>query len=236
MTVLYAHLEGFSTLSVTLSPDKAIILLNELIGAFDEAAEQYAVEKLRSMGSTYLAVCGLSVPRIDHTKRTVDFALAMLSIVCLFCQKHGVDLSLDIGIHTGAIAAGVVGKRKFNYDVWGETLNIARKIHESPSQNVIQVSKSVFDALQGMYHFDQVADVPLKGKGKLAVWELTPMDAFQTAVVTNGYSGQFSWRPTSSFVRSGWFGTDYPRLIGRGDGNILTYALTLGFPRSVRER
>lgn len=64
--------------------------------------------------------------------------------------------------------------------VWGETLNIARKIHESPSQNVIQVSKSVFDVLQGMYHFEQVADVPMKGKDKLAVWELTPLDGLVT--------------------------------------------------------
>jgi adenylate cyclase len=71
-----------------------------------------------------------------------------------------------------------VGKTKFNYDVWGETLNIARGIHESPGQNVIQVTKSVFDALQGLYHFEQVNDVFMKGKGKLSVWEITPLNTF----------------------------------------------------------
>jgi class 3 adenylate cyclase len=178
VTVLYAHLEGFNTLSAQLSPDQAIVLLNELIGAFDEAAEHYGVEKLRSMGSTYLAICGLSIPRVDHAKRTVDFALALLNIMRRFSQKQGVDLSLDIGIHSGSIAAGVVGKTKFNYEVWGETINIARKIHESPGQNVIQATQSVFDALQGLYHFEPVADVVMKGKGKLAVWEVTPLNAF----------------------------------------------------------
>ena len=182
VTVLYAHIEGFNSLSAKLSPDQAIVFLNELIGAFDEAAEGHGVEKLRSMGSTYLAVCGLSIPRVDHAKRTVDCALEMLDIIRRFSQKQGVDLSLDIGIHSGPIAAGVVGKTKFNYDVWGETLNIARVIHESPGQNVIQVTKSVFDALQGLYHFDQVNDVPMKGKGKLAVWELTPLNAFVAEV------------------------------------------------------
>ncbi|HIK44365.1 MAG TPA: HAMP domain-containing protein [Leptolyngbyaceae cyanobacterium M65_K2018_010] len=178
VTVLYATLEGFNSLSAELSPEQAIVLLNEVIGAFDEAAEQFGVEKLRSMGSTYLAVCGLSVPRVDHAKRTVDFALAMLTIVRRFSQKQGVDLSLDIGIHTGPIAAGVVGKRQFNYEVWGETINIARGIHQSPGQNVIQVTKSVVDGLQGLYHFQQVADIAVKGRGKLPVWEVTPLAAF----------------------------------------------------------
>ena len=76
----------------------------------------------------------------------------------------------------------MVGKTKFNYDVWGETLNIARGIHDSEDQNVIQVTKSVFDALQGMYHFDQVDDVVMKGKGKLAVWKVTPLNAFAAEV------------------------------------------------------
>jgi class 3 adenylate cyclase len=182
VTVMYAHIEGFNSLSAKLSPDQAIVFLNELIGAFDEAAEGHGVEKLRSMGSTYLAVCGLSVPRVDHTKRTVDCALEMLNIIRRFSQKQGVDLSLDIGIHAGPIAAGVVGKTKFNYDVWGETLNIARGIHDSEDQDVIQVTKSVFDALQGMYHFDQVDDVVMKGKGKLAVWKVTPLNAFAAEV------------------------------------------------------
>jgi class 3 adenylate cyclase len=176
VSVLYADLEGFQDLSAELAPDKAIVVLNELIGAFDDAAERCGVEKLRSTGSNYLAVCGLSVPRIDDEKRTVELALAMLQVVQRLSAKHGVRLSLDIGIHAGALAAGVVGSGKFYYDVWGETVTIARAIHISPKQNVIQVTEPVRQALDGLYSFEPLAPVEVKGEGVISIWELTRLD------------------------------------------------------------
>lgn len=175
VTVLYANVEGFDALAAQLSSDQAFVILNELVGAFDEAAEKYGVEKMRTMGSTYLAICGLSVPRVDHAKRTVDFALAMLKIIRRFSTSQKLDLSLDIGIHTGPISAGVVGKTKFNYEVWGETINIAKQIHESPKQNVIQASGSVFEALQGLYRFEPVKEIEADEVGALTIWEVTPL-------------------------------------------------------------
>jgi len=176
VSVLYADLEGFQDLSSELEPDQAIVVLNELIGAFDDAAERCGVEKLRSTGSNYLAVCGLSVPRIDDEKRTVELALAMLQVVERLSAKHGVRLSLDIGIHAGALAAGVVGSGKFYYDVWGETVTIARAIHISPKQNVIQVTEPVRQALEGLYSFEPLAPVEVKGEGVIPIWELTRLD------------------------------------------------------------
>jgi class 3 adenylate cyclase len=176
VSVLYADLEGFQDLSAELEPDQAIVVLNELIGAFDDAAERCGVEKLRSTGSNYLAVCGLSVPRIDDEKRTVELALAMLQVVERLSVKHGVRLSLDIGIHAGALAAGVVGSGKFYYDVWGETVTIARAIHISPKQNVIQVTEPVRQALEGLYSFEPLAPVEVKGEGVIPIWELTRLD------------------------------------------------------------
>jgi class 3 adenylate cyclase len=153
VTVLYVEIERFSDLTLSLPPDTAVTYLNELVGAFDEVAEQYGVEKIKTIGSAYLAVCGLSVPRIDHAKRTMDFAIEMLKIVHMFNQNHQSDLSLDIGIHSGPVVAGVVGKSKFIYELWGETLNIARAIHASPDENIIQVSEIIYNALSGMYAF-----------------------------------------------------------------------------------
>lgn len=177
VTVLYADLEGFQSISADLDPDKAIEVLNEMIGAFDDAAERYGVEKLRSTGSNYLAVCGLSVPRIDDEKRTAELALAMLQVVERLSAKHGLNLSLDIGIHTGALAAGVVGSSKFYYDVWGETITIARAIHTSPKQNVIQVTESLVRALDGLYTFIPQAAIEVKGEGMIPIWELHRLDA-----------------------------------------------------------
>jgi class 3 adenylate cyclase len=182
VSVLYADLEGFQDLSSELEPDQAIVVLNELIGAFDDAAERCGVEKLRSTGSNYLAVCGLSVPRIDDEKRTVELALAMLQVVDRLSAKHGVRLSLDIGIHAGALAAGVVGSGKFYYDVWGETVTIARAIHISPKQNVIQVTEPVRRALDGLYSFEPLAPVEVKGEGVIPIWELTRLDPALVAV------------------------------------------------------
>jgi class 3 adenylate cyclase len=186
VSVLYADLEGFQDLSAALAPDQAIVVLNELIGAFDDAAERCGVEKLRSTGSNYLAVCGLSVPRIDDEKRTVEFALAMLQVVERLSAKHGVHLSLDIGIHTGALAAGVVGRSKFYYDVWGETMTIARAIHASPKQNVIQVSEAVVRALDGLYRFEPLAPVEVKGEGAIPIWELTRLDPALVSAAAGG--------------------------------------------------
>lgn len=177
VSVLYADLEGFQALTSELVPERAIEVLNELVGAFDDAAEDCGVEKLRSTGSNYLAACGLSVPRVDDEKRTVDLALQMIQVVQRLSAKHHVDLSLDIGIHTGALAAGVVGKGRFYYDVWGETMTIARAIHSSAKQNVIQVTEPVMRALEGLYAFESLAPVRLKGEGTIPIWELTPLHA-----------------------------------------------------------
>ncbi len=186
VSVLYADLEGFQDLSSELEPDQAIVVLNELIGAFDDAAERCGVEKLRSTGSNYLAVCGLSVPRIDDEKRTVELALAMLQVVDRLSAKHGVRLSLDIGIHAGALAAGVVGSGKFYYDVWGETVTIARAIHISPKQNVIQVTEPVRRALDGLYSFEPLPPVEVKGEGVISIWELTRLDPALVSVAVGG--------------------------------------------------
>ena len=186
VSVLYADLEGFQDLSSELEPDQAIVVLNELIGAFDDAAERCGVEKLRSTGSNYLAVCGLSVPRIDDEKRTVELALAMLQVVERLSVKHGVRLSLDIGIHAGALAAGVVGSGKFYYDVWGETVTIARAIHISPKQNVIQVTEPVRRALDGLYSFEPLPPVEVKGEGVIPIWELTRLDPALVSAAVGG--------------------------------------------------
>jgi class 3 adenylate cyclase len=186
VSVLYADLEGFQDLSAELAPDQAIVVLNELIGAFDDAAERCGVEKLRSTGSNYLAVCGLSVPRIDDEKRTVELALAMLQVVDRLSAKHGVRLSLDIGIHAGALAAGVVGSGKFYYDVWGETVTIARAIHISPKQNVIQVTEPVRRALDGLYSFEPLAPVEVKGEGVIPIWELTRLNPALVSAAAGG--------------------------------------------------
>ncbi len=176
VSVLYLEVEGFGDLSSGLPPDVGLEFLNDLVGRFDELAEEFGVEKIKTIGASYLAVCGLSVPRIDHVKRGMDFAIAAIHATQKFNQANQLtNLSLDIGMHSGPVTAGVVGKTKFLYELWGETITIARAIHSSPDQNIIQVTKEVYEALAGLYDFVPGADVVVKGKGNIPVWVLKPL-------------------------------------------------------------
>jgi class 3 adenylate cyclase len=175
VTVIYAEIVRFGDFSQDIPPDRTVGILNELIGAFDETAEQYGVEKLKTVGASYIAVCGLTIPRVDHAKRSVDFGFALLRLIEVFNQKQGANLDLSIGVHSGPVVAGIIGKTKFIYELWGDTMVIAKEIHDSAEPCVIQVSESVYSALQGLYDFTPVDDVKLKGKGYIRSWSIHPL-------------------------------------------------------------
>ena len=172
VTVLFAEIEGWNELSQTLAVDDSITLLNELTSALDSTVAAFDVEKLQDLGTSYLAVSGLSKPRIDHEKRAIDCSLALLQVIRRFNLSHHVDLSLDIGLHSGPLTTGVVRGERLSFDIWGRTINIARGIHDSPKRNVIQVTAPIVEALQGIYAFTPLSAVVVKGEGEQPIWEL----------------------------------------------------------------
>jgi class 3 adenylate cyclase len=172
VSLLYAEIEGFSDLLSEVTPEESVSLLNELIGAFDQSSENFAVEKLKTVGTSYLAACGLTVPRVDYAKRIVDFAVEMIKITQRFNKVHNANLSLDIGIHAGPVTGGIVGKSKFIYELWGDSLKIAYAIHSSPDDDVIQVTEPIRNALENIYVFSDAEDKSVKGMGNIAVWQV----------------------------------------------------------------
>lgn len=116
VSVLFSDLTGFTKLSESMTAYEFVATLNDLITAFDEATERYGIEKIKTIGDSYMAVCGLSVPYIDHDKRAIDFALEMLAIVRRFNLERGFKLNIQIGINSGDVLAGIIGKNKFIYD------------------------------------------------------------------------------------------------------------------------
>jgi class 3 adenylate cyclase len=120
--VLFADLKGFSRLVTSLSAHDSLAILNELIAAFDHVAERFGLEKVKTIGDSYLAVCGLSVPYLDHDKRVIDCGIEKLGILRRFKLERGFQLSIQISIHSGDIVGGIVVKSKVVYDVWGETV------------------------------------------------------------------------------------------------------------------
>ena len=175
VTVLFADLGGFIELSETLPASETVSLLNDLVRAFDDAAEKHGVEKHKTIGSSYMAVCGLSVPRLDHAKRTIDFGKDMLRIVRRFNQNKNTDLKIRIGVNSGSVVAGIVGKDKFIYDLWGDTVNVANRLQSQGEWNTIQVSQNVHDRIaEFIEDFEPVADLKTTREGRLPVWSTKP--------------------------------------------------------------
>jgi class 3 adenylate cyclase len=172
VAVLFSDLTGFSKLSSTLTAYEIVAILNDLVAAFDEAADRYGMEKIKTIGDSYLAVCGLSIPYLDHDKRAIDFAMEMLSIIRRFNHERSFELNIRIAINSGDVVAGIVGRNKFIYDVWGDTINTARDLRIVCPPGSILVTTEVHQRLQDLYQFEPVPDLEISGKPKVAAWRL----------------------------------------------------------------
>jgi class 3 adenylate cyclase len=181
VSVLFSDLTGFSKLSDSLSAQECVALLNELVTAFDEAADRHGMEKIKTIGDSYMAVCGLSVPYLDHDKRAIDFALDMLSVVRRFNHERGFQLNVSVGINSGDVVAGIVGSNKFIYDVWGDTINIASALKTACPPGAILISEDVYARLGDIYDFKVFEAMVENGKGPLKAWQLTAVRSVQTS-------------------------------------------------------
>jgi class 3 adenylate cyclase len=171
VTVAFASLGGFDELSPRLGEDESMSLLSDIVAAFDEAAEQHGVEKVRTIGSSYLAASGLSVDRPDHTARMVDFAKEIVRIVKRFNTERQASLSIEIGINTGPVVGGLVGRRKFIYDLWGDTVKLAKNI-EADGKTSILVTKAVYERVRDLVVFEPARKTELRGVGTIDLYQV----------------------------------------------------------------
>ncbi|WP_232432254.1 adenylate/guanylate cyclase domain-containing protein [Chamaesiphon minutus] len=171
VTVLFSDLTGFHKLAIDLTAQELVTILSDLVTSFDDAAERYGIEKIKTIGDSYMAICGLSVPYLDHDKRAVDFALEMISIVRRFNHERGFELNISVGIHSGDVTAGIIGRHRSIYDVWGNTVNLANALRVACPSGAIFVSAAVYQRLDDLYEFEP-AEVPEgNGTAALKVWK-----------------------------------------------------------------
>ena len=170
VTVAYVNLVGFDTLSQELGDDQSMGLLSDIVATCDEAAEHHGVEKVRTIGSSYLAASGLSVERPDHTARMVEFAREVMRIVKRFNLERGTSLGAEIGINAGPVVGGLVGRRKFIYDLWGDTVRLARGIADG--RTAIVVTQSVYKRVCEMFTFVPVTGTDARGLGAVDLYAL----------------------------------------------------------------
>jgi class 3 adenylate cyclase len=175
VAVLFSDLTGFSKLSSTLTAYEIVAILNDLVAAFDEAADRQGMEKIKTIGDSYLAVSGLSIPYLDHDRRAIDFAIEMLSIIRRFNHERDFELNIRIAINSGDVVAGIVGRNRFIYDVWGDTINTARDMRIACPPGSILVTSTVHQRLQDLYSFEPVPDLEIVGKPKVSAWRLATL-------------------------------------------------------------
>jgi class 3 adenylate cyclase len=173
VTVLFADIVGFTQLAAAMPAHVLVELLNNLFTQFDLAAQKLGVEKIKTIGDAYMAVCGLPEPCADHTERMVTMAVRMMEIAREFSENRGAAVRLRIGINSGPVIAGVIGRNKFIYDLWGDTVNLASRMESHGLPDTIQVTRSVIENLQGRYPFEPRGTVEVKGKGAIETWTLS---------------------------------------------------------------
>lgn len=172
VTVLFSDIVGFTKLSAQLTPEQLVHLLNGLFTKFDHLTTKYGVEKIKTIGDAYMVVSGIPEYRTDHGNAIADLALDMRKTTEDFQNNLEKPLNIRIGIHSGPVVAGVIGKKKFAYDLWGDTVNVASRMESHGIAGEIQVSESTYHLLKDQYYFEKRGEMEVKGKGKLNTWIL----------------------------------------------------------------
>lgn len=172
-SVLFADIVNFTPISARFGPREVVDMLNDLFSKFDELVDKYGVEKIQVAGDGYMVAAGVPTPRADHAAVLADLALAMLE-----CVQHGEFLGgkhpieIRIGINSGSLIAGVIGRRKYFYALWGDMVNTASRMESHGSSGKIQITRATYELVKDAFDCEYIGKIPIKGKGNMDVWHL----------------------------------------------------------------
>jgi class 3 adenylate cyclase len=172
VSVLFADIVGFTAFSANASPTDVVHILNEMFSRFDELADRHGLEKIKTIGDAYMVAGGIPAPRPDHAEAVAEMALDMMQEMRVRDPGNSSQLQVRIGIATGPVVAGVIGTRKFIYDLWGDTVNIAARITSEGVPGMIQCDATTYHRLVASFNFHEPQTIYLKGKGNMTVYRL----------------------------------------------------------------
>ena len=172
VTVMFADITNFTQLTEQMAPKQMVVLLNKIFSWFDSMTDKYGLEKIKTIGDAYMVVGGLTRTRGDYVKNIADMALEMREFISLHPDLARHNLGIHMGIATGPAVAGVIGSKRFIYDVWGDTVNIASRLSDDGKKGEILTDKTTYNRLRQQYTFDPPNIVNIKGKGETAVYRL----------------------------------------------------------------
>ncbi len=171
-TVLFADIVNFTPFSASVSPLELVQMLNQIFSEFDQLAEQYGLEKIKTIGDAYMVAGGLPRAKVDHAAAIANMALAMQAAIAKFQRNDGRSFEIRIGIHTGSVVAGVIGTKKFIYDLWGDTVNIASRMEMQGEPGRIQMTAATRDRLPERFQFEERGTIDVKGCGPMTTYWL----------------------------------------------------------------
>ena len=169
-SILFADMVGFTPLSARLAPVEVVELLNEAFSYFDSLLDKYNVEKIRTIGDSYMVASGVPRRRADHAQALVYMALEMREFIATHTFRNGQRVSFRIGISSGPVIGGVIGKRKFVYDVWGDAVNVASRMESHGMSGTIQITRATYELIKDKFVCESRGTVDVKGKGEMEVW------------------------------------------------------------------
>ena len=169
-SVLFADMVGFTPLSAQLPPVEMVELLNEVFSYFDSLVDKYNVEKIRTIGDSYMVASGVPRGRPDHAQALVRMGLEMRDHIVTHTFCHDQRVNFRIGVNSGSMIAGVIGRRKFVYDVWGDAVNIASRMESHGLGGAVQITQATYDLIKDEFVCEPRGTVNVKGKGEMEVW------------------------------------------------------------------
>ena len=172
VTVMFADITNFTRMTEQMAPKQMVGLLNKIFSWFDSMTDKFGLEKIKTIGDAYMVVGGLTRNRDDYVKNMVDMALEMQEFISLHPDLVRHNMGIHIGIATGPAVAGVIGSKRFIYDVWGDTVNIASRLADDGKKGEILVDRTTYNRLKDEYQFEPPVIVNMKGKGDVAVYKL----------------------------------------------------------------
>jgi adenylate cyclase len=173
VTVLFADIADFTPFAERTEAARVVAVLNDVFSAFDDLAARHGVEKIKTIGDAYMVAAGLPEPRPDHAETLAEMALEMRDVFAATCRPIDASLALRIGMESGPVVAGVIGRRKFIYDLWGDTVNTASRMESHGIPGEIQVGEEAHRRLRDRYAFEPRGEIEIKGKGRRAAYLLS---------------------------------------------------------------
>ncbi|MCS6808316.1 MAG: adenylate/guanylate cyclase domain-containing protein [Bacteroidota bacterium] len=171
-TVLFTDMVGFTKIASRISAEELIVILNRMFSVFDKLAEKHGVEKIKTIGDAYMAVAGVPIPTDNHAQAIASMALDMMQAIQELAQREQLPIQIRAGIHTGYLTAGVIGEKKFAYDLWGDTVNTASRMESSGEAGRIQCSEATYRVLKEQFDFEERGTIEIKGKGVMKTYFL----------------------------------------------------------------